>query len=170
MKMKFSEIKSKRGEQSKFSICIDFKTFYFDGEKIECPKGLTLEGKTTYDYKQDVVTLKGKLKGDLQLICSRCLDTFIYPIDVDIEERFTSSEDLQDEELILVNGDIIDITEIVERAIISTLPIKRLCKDNCKGLCQSCGVNLNKVTCSCDNEDIDLRLAGLKALFDNKEV
>ena len=73
-------------------------------------------------------------------------------------------------QIALMNSDVIDITEIVEKAIISTLPIKRLCKEDCKGLCQSCGANLNKEECSCNNEDIDLRLADLKALLNNKEV
>ena len=95
----------------------------------------------------------------------------VNPIDIDIEERFTNnSEHCKDENVVFVKGDALDITEIVENSIISTLPIKRLCSKNCKGLCQSCGANLNKEACNCNNEDVDLRLAGLKALLDNKEV
>ena len=168
MKIKFSELKSPKGQSKKVSYDVDLKDFYFDGEKIKAPEKIALSGEAT--YKDEIIILNANLKGNLELICSRCLDTFIYPIDIDIEERFTSNETLEDEEVILVNSDVIDITEIVEKAIISTLPIKRLCKEDCKGLCQSCGANLNKEECSCNNEDIDLRLADLKALLNNKEV
>ena len=168
MKIKFSELKSPKGQSKKVSYDVDLKDFYFDGEKIKSSEKIVLSGEAT--YKDEIIILNANLKGNLELICSRCLDTFIYPIDIDIEERFTGNETLEDEEVILVNGDIIDITEIVEKAIISTLPIKRLCKEDCKGLCQSCGANLNKEECSCNNEDIDLRLADLKALLNNKEV
>ena len=168
MKIKFSELKSPKGQSKKVSYDVDLKDFYFDGEKIKSSEKIVLSGEAT--YKDEIIILNANLKGILELICSRCLDTFIYPIDIDIEERFTSNETLEDEEVILVNSDVIDITEIVEKAIISTLPIKRLCKEDCKGLCQSCGANLNKEECSCNNEDIDLRLADLKALLNNKEV
>ena len=53
----------------------------------------------------------------------------------------------------------------MENNILLTLPIKRLCKEDCKGLCQQCGNNLNLSTCQCDNDDIDPRLAKLKDLF-----
>eukprot|EP00831_Metopus_contortus_P041556 TRINITY_DN3261_c0_g1_i9.p1 TRINITY_DN3261_c0_g1~~TRINITY_DN3261_c0_g1_i9.p1 ORF type:complete len:146 (+),score=20.94 TRINITY_DN3261_c0_g1_i9:58-495(+) len=95
--------------------------------------------------------------------------TFIYPIDIDIEERFTNDSTLSDE-AIVVSDDVLDISEIVEKSIISTLPIKRVCKTDCKGLCQKCGCNLNYETCNCDKEDVDVRLQALKGFFDNKEV
>ena len=49
----------------------------------------------------------------------------IYPIDIDIEERFTNNPDLEDEGIMFVDGDTINITEVIENCIISTLPIKK---------------------------------------------
>ena len=126
--------------------------------------------------KDEILELKAHIKTNLELTCSRCLDTFIYPIDVDIEERFTKSKELQDdEELIFVEDDTLDIIQIVENCIISTLPIKRLCKEDCKGLCSQCGTNKNVKECQCDNfdvencscldYDVDVRLAKLRELF-----
>ena len=51
----------------------------------------------------------------------------------------------------------LDITEIVENVIISTLPIKRLCTDNCRGLCYQCGKNLNEGSCNCNTNDVDVK-------------
>lgn len=168
MKIKFSELKSPKGQSKEVSYNVDLDNFYFDGDKIKSPEGITMSGKAT--YKDEIIILKAKLKGNLELVCSRCLDTFIYPIDIDIEERFTNNDGNKSEDVIYVNGDDIDVTEIVENAIISSLPIKRLCKEDCKGLCQTCGANLNNETCKCENVDVDVRLAGLKAFFNDKEV
>ncbi|MDU7440249.1 MAG: YceD family protein, partial [Clostridium sp.] len=88
----------------------------------------------------------------------------------DIEERFTTNSESEDEEAVVVIDDVLDITELVETSIISTLPIKRVCKDDCKGLCQKCGCNLNVKACDCNKEDVDIRFEVLRGLFDNKEV
>ena len=164
MKIKFSELKSPKGQSKKVSYDVDLKDFYFDGEKIKSSEKIVLSGEAT--YKDEIIILNANLKGNLELICSRCLDTFIYPIDIDIEERFTKSKELQDdEELIFVEDDTLDIIQIVENCIISTLPIKRLCKEDCKGLCSQCGTNKNVKECQCDDFDVDIRLAKLRELF-----
>ena len=169
MKIQFSDLISKRERKKDISYKVKAEPFYFDGDYIKPINEVDVCGEVTSD--DDIVVIKAHIKVDLELKCSRCLGTFIYPIDIDIEERFTNdSEHCEDEDVVFVKGDVLDITEVVENSIISTLPIKRLCSKNCKGLCQSCGANLNKEACSCNNEDIDLRLAGLKALLDNKEV
>ena len=168
MVINFSDLLSKKNRKKEISLSFELEPFEFEGEEIRAIENVNVEGLGISE--KDVILIEASVKTKLKLNCSRCLDTFIYPIDIDIEERFTSNETLEDEEVVLVNSDTIDITEIVEKAIISTLPIKRLCKEDCKGLCQSCGANLNKEECSCNNEDIDLRLADLKALLNNKEV
>jgi uncharacterized protein len=50
-----------------------------------------------------------------------------------------------------------------------SLPIKRLCDEQCKGLCQVCGADLNEGECGCVVEEIDPRLATLRDLLDRKE-
>ena len=163
MKIKFSELKSPKGQSKKVSYDVDLKDFYFDGEKIKSSEKIVLSGEAT--YKDEIIILNANLKGNLELICSRCLDTFIYPIDIDIEERFTNNKELEDQEIMFVDGDTLDITEIIENSIISTLPIKRLCKEDCKGLCSQCGENKNVENCSCLDYDVDVRLAKLRELF-----
>ena len=68
----------------------------------------------------------------------------------------------------LSEGDTVDLTDLLIKDIISSLPIQALCSEDCKGLCQKCGVNLNRETCDCDKEQVDIRFAALKDLF--KEV
>lgn len=168
MKIVFSDIKTRKERTKNISLEYADDYFYFDGEKITFADKVKVQGIVYLD--NDIIILEVNIKTELDLQCSRCLDTFIYPIDIDIEERFTNNDRNKSEDVIYVKGDDIDVTEIVENAIISSLPIKRLCKEDCKGLCQACGANLNNETCECENIDVDVRLAGLKAFFNDKEV
>ncbi|MGL5149990.1 MAG: YceD family protein [Clostridium sp.] len=168
MIIQFSEIISRRERKKEISFNYNMEPFNYDGDVIRPKSQVEVKGELISN--EEVVVLELNIKTKLELACSRCLGTFIYPIDVDIEERFTNNVELQNDEILFVNGDGINITEVVESSIISTLPIKRLCNDDCKGLCQSCGKNLNTHKCTCINDDIDVRLAGLKELLQNKEV
>lgn len=168
MKVQISDIISGKDRSKSVDYTIDISNFEFEGDLIKSVKPCAVKGIITSDV--DMLVIKANIKTDLEMICSRCLDTFIYPIDIDIEERFTNNTSCEDENAVVVMDDVLDITEIVERSIISTLPIKRVCKDDCKGLCQECGCNLNYNECSCTKDDVDIRFDVLKGLFDNKEV
>jgi uncharacterized protein len=168
MKVQISDIISGKDRNKKIDYKFQIPQFDFEGDKIKSAGSCEVVGMISSD--SDILILNAEIKVDLEMICSRCLDTFIYPIDIDIEERFTTNSKLLDDEAIVVIDDVLDITEIVETSIISTLPIKRVCKEDCKGLCQECGCNLNSNTCSCNKEDVDIRFESLRGLFDNKEV
>lgn len=168
MKIQLADIKNGNERRKEINYHFKMDPFYFEGDKINLASEVVVNGTAIID--DDLIIMQVNIKVSLELNCSRCLETFIYPIDIDIEERFTNNSRIGNDEVMFVEGDVIDITEIAQNAIISTLPIKRLCSENCKGLCHVCGINLNKGTCTCSNEDVDLRLIDLKALLDNKEV
>lgn len=169
MIIQFSDLISSKKRKKEINVTYELAPLSFDGDQIEAIEAINLVGDLI--SIGDVLTLKASIKTKLKLNCSRCLEAFIYPIDIDIEERFTNNKELQEnEEIIFVDSDTLDITKIVENVIISTLPIKRLCTDGCKGLCYQCGKNLNEGSCQCETNDVDLRLAKLQELFGNKEV
>lgn len=98
-------------------------------------------------------------------------ENFTYGLCIDLCEKLTTNPDDKDDEVIFIDSDTIDITEIIENNIILALPVKRLCKEDCKGLCLRCGSNLNFTTCNCDKDNTDPRLSKLKDLFSKiKEV
>ena len=167
MKVQISDIISGKDRSKNLNYTFEMPQFDFEGD-IKPIDSCEVIGVISSD--SDMLILSAKIKANLEMICPRCLDTFIYPIDIDIEERFTTNRNSTDDEAIVVMDDVLDITEIVETSIISTLPIKRICKDDCKGLCQECGSNLNLNTCSCNKENVDIRFEALRGLFDNKEV
>jgi uncharacterized protein len=140
------------------------ESFYDDGEKIEFLKSITFDGELY--LSGDIIDLEGKVLTEISLPCSRCLVSFNHKVDLQIHERFSTNSDNKDEdEIIFIDSDTIDVTDIIKNNILLSLPIKKLCKDDCKGLCQHCGTNLNVANCNCINVDIDPRLAKLKKLF-----
>ena len=163
MKIQISDIVSGKDRSKKIDEVFNFESFQFEGDNIKPVTPCKVNGVMTSD--RDILVVNANIKTDLEMVCSRCLDTFIYPIDIDIEERFTNNKELDSEEIMFVDGDTLDITEIIENSIISTLPIKRLCKEDCKGLCSQCGANKNVENCSCLDYDVDIRLAKLRELF-----
>ncbi|WP_054956442.1 YceD family protein [Paenibacillus dakarensis] len=116
------------------------------------------------------VDVHGRLKGQLEMTCSRCLKPVTEQLDIPFHEVFQPVEDpdnVQDEseDITYVKGESVDLAEYVEEAFILYLPFAPVCSEDCKGLCPSCGKDLNEGSCNCDTEVIDPRLAGLKDFF-----
>lgn len=164
MKLDVSDLLKKERAIKELHLAIQKESFYDGSEDINLLQPIKLDG--TLSKVGDILTLNGTIDTILELTCSRCLKVFTYPINIEVEEKFTNNDGAnKDDEIIFIDSDTIDITEVIENNIILTLPIKRLCSENCKGLCQQCGTNLNDSECRCENDDIDPRLAKLKDMF-----
>ncbi|MPQ44164.1 YceD family protein [Clostridium tarantellae] len=163
MKLKFSELCSKRERKKALDLCLDLKKIQFEHDEFGVLEPLKFNGEIKTNY--DVIIISGKITGKIEMACSRCLKHFSYDICNDINEKFTNNSNQEEDSIILVEGDELDITEIIVNNVISTLPIKKLCDENCKGLCHECGTDLNVHICNCNTQDVDIRLAKLKDLF-----
>ena len=134
-----------------------------DSEDIKISSPIKLLG--TLSNLNAVISLDGNLTCEVNLLCSRCLEDFKYLIDIEIHEKFTSNQEVEDDDINFFEGDSIDLTNIIENNIVMALPVKKLCREECKGLCHKCGANLNHSECKCGNDNVDPRMAKLKELF-----
>jgi uncharacterized protein len=75
------------------------------------------------------------------------------------------SEDMEEQSFL--DGNIIDIDEMLYPEIFINLPTKVLCRDDCKGICRVCGKNLNQGECGCDTFVADPRMAAISDIFKN---
>jgi len=92
--------------------------------------------------------LQVKGMADVETDCVRCLKDFFLTVDFDFEELYQfPSRTREETDLILSNDGYIDLRSLYREYLILALPIKRLCKPDCKGLCVICGTNLNDATC-----------------------
>lgn len=124
------------------------------------------------------ILVKGRIEADVELTCSRCLKTYTEHLSTDVSEIFRKPEEferagmeaLSDEKVLSILNDEIDLTFMVEQAGLLALPIKPLCDKTCKGLCPTCGEDLNIRPHEHEPEK-DERLAPLKKLLEkNKET
>ncbi|MGI6354978.1 MAG: DUF177 domain-containing protein [Lentisphaerae bacterium] len=88
------------------------------------------------------VVVTGKLSGVIEVMCDRCTDNA--PCKVEVDDVFHRYEN--------VIGDIIDLTDDIREDILLVFPQSFLCSDACRGLCPSCGSNLNRERCTCTNK------------------
>jgi uncharacterized protein len=108
----------------------------------------------------DVISVKGPVTCTLGLMCGKCLEQFGLPVEafVDIElapRTLMPSEsevELKGEDLdtYYYEGDEVDLDPFVYEEIMLNVPIKPVCRDDCKGLCETCGGNRNIEDCHCD--------------------
>ena len=160
-----SDLIRKKKVKKEVSYSFELKSFDHFGDLIEFADSVKVDGIISID--SDIIYLDGVLDVKLKFICSRCLKDFIYPLQIAIHEVFSTNLEIvkNDDEIIFINNDNLDISEIAEANILMSLPIKKLCKDDCMGLCQHCGTDLNFSTCNCKNVLTDERLSKLKDLF-----
>lgn len=163
MKIDVSDLLKKRAGKKEIHLVINELELFVSNKEIQCKKPVELDGVIT--LTGNILNLDCLVNTELTLQCSRCMEKFSYPLKFEIHEKFSNDPGDEDEIIIFLDSDNIDITEVIENNIIITLPFKLLCSEDCKGLCQHCGINLNVGKCNCDDKDIDPRLAKLKDLF-----
>ena len=120
------------------------------------------------------VVIRGNVTGLIEIECDRCLEPVEQPLDIEFDLEFEPIQrldgranlELHASELKVdaLDGSEIDIAEIAREQILLDLPQQFFCSEDCKGLCEKCGMNLNVKDCDCENEEIDPRWAALKNL------
>jgi uncharacterized protein len=119
------------------------------------------------------VFIKGEFSAIIDSNCSRCLEDISVPIGGNfaytlIPAKAETREDLEltaeELEISHYQGDLIDLTSIICEQIILQIPIKTLCREECKGLCSGCSINLNTSSCNCHLAVVDNRMAVLKKI------
>jgi uncharacterized protein len=122
------------------------------------------EGELSYSVevnrKSSTLLLNGSAEGKMILTCDRCLEPFkeakqvqfsliLHPATEQVDlapEMVLSSEDLDTD---YYDDDWLNLQEILEEQLLLELPVQKLCKESCQGICSGCGHNLNREACGC---------------------
>lgn len=133
------------GESQNFSV--DLKNEKIDEEiLIE-----SVCGEVKVTKLEEMLFCDFNLKIDLKLTCDRCLSEFIFDKDIKFKEEFYLSPQMGEEVYLVSKDDRIEVGESIREEILSTIPVKKLCKIDCRGICSSCGEDLNVKKCKCNN-------------------
>ncbi|MDA8429848.1 MAG: DUF177 domain-containing protein [Geobacteraceae bacterium] len=128
----------------------------------------------TIEREFDHLKAVGRLQVPISLTCGRCLVTYASAIDSTFRiifrketARHSEVEDeteLCDDDLIAstYSGDELDLAHEIEEQVAMEVPLKPLCEEGCKGLCPTCGADLNMGSCTCSQEPVNLKFSALK--------
>jgi uncharacterized protein len=158
---------------------LNVRHLYPDGEPELRDEDLRLLGRTSLNLHAardgDKVELAGELRADVELICDRCLARFSLPIEQSFDLLYVPApssgrpqeeKELDDNDLSVsvYQAEAIDLDDLVREQIELTLPMVRLCRESCAGLCPDCRADLNEGPCACGHEQTDSRWDALKSL------
>ncbi len=150
----------------------------FDINQSDCflSNDVIIQGVLRF-FERDVL-LSGRVKTGLTLACSRCLENFKFKVDSQVEAHYVPEDSVEsgkaehevheeDIDLEVYRDNRVSIQQAIHDQIILSVPVVALCREECKGLCATCGVNKNRDSCHCEDEQkIDPRLAILKSIKD----
>ena len=116
------------------------------------------------------VLVTGEIQATVPVVCSRCLEPFPTRVKADVDLRFaprpTGADSVElgtdDLDVDFYANDQLDLSRVIETETTLALPMKPLCREDCRGLCTVCGGNRNLVACACPERPADPRLAVLR--------
>jgi len=105
------------------------------------------------------ILAEGRLHTEVEVACSRCLNSFSCPLNLAIEEEYFPTTDVvsgawlplpEEPGCFIINEQhILDLTEALRQYALLAIPMKPLCREDCAGLCPICGHDLNQGPCGC---------------------
>lgn len=139
----------------------------WEGGGVRLVTSLTVQG-TAEGSSTRGVWLRGTLTTRIEAQCRRCLES----LELDVEDELAVFLDPEasavDEDVSLYaiepEADALDLRPILRERVIFAVPDYPLCREDCRGLCPSCGANLNETDCDCQVAEPDTRWGSLLRL------
>ena len=116
--------------------------------------------------------MKVTLTLDYESVCARCLCALSGSFTLDLEKTVAPRDILEDlpeeklDEYVIIDDGFLDMDEQLTEQLVMEFPSRFLCDEDCAGLCQRCGKNLNEGKCNCPEHEMDPRLAPLQKILD----
>ncbi len=152
------------GEEKQVNYKLDIADIDIDGV---FPFRTPIDVTATAKNRASLVSLTIRACFSYSRSCDRCSTDFTREMDMLFEHKLAQTlVDDGNDDYIETPDFKLELDDIVISDILLSLPQKNLCKDDCKGLCQICGKNLNEGDCSCEKREIDPRLEMLKQFMD----
>jgi uncharacterized protein len=129
-----------------------------------------LEVHATAELIEGHIHISGELHTRLEMVCARCLEPVFEEVSRDFDLLYrpmqtTAHEEvrlkLDDTEIAFFQGDGLFFADVLAEQVHLAIPMKVICRSDCRGLCPHCGTNLNTDECRCRTQVLDPRLAPL---------
>jgi len=151
---------------------IDAENIDLETDLARVEKYLNVRGE--FSLRDQIPVIEARIAGAVVIDCSRCLEPVKLGLDFGFKAAFIAPGDYTEEREIelgildldfsFLAGDELDVSEVVREQVLLSLPTQIFCTPGCKGLCEVCGGNLNRVACGCSVDQIDPRWSALKGI------
>jgi uncharacterized protein len=145
----------------------------FFAEGLRQDSALVVTGKAEYSHALGEIRLEGHLRVVIQADCDRCLEACRFPLDLEFRLSYLPAESnvgpeeagLKDDEAMVAfyEGEGLELNEVFREQVLLGMPMQKLCRPECKGLCPTCGENWNQRECRCQPVAADDRWAALQS-------
>lgn len=175
MQINLTSVLQQQGKTEEYEGILGFEIFETEmgNFPIESKTPITV---TVAHTGRQVVELAAACKVSLAVPCARCLKPVMMSFDLcaerEIDMKMTEQERMETlDESGYIEGKILDVDKLMYNEILISWPMRALCNEDCKGICSSCGTNLNLTSCDCDTVALDPRMAAISDIFSKfKEV
>ena len=169
-----SDIVSCENRESIKEISIGLKSFISRLGEFPIIKAEPVELKLANRENRSIL-IQGDVSLTVLIPCSRCLKEvstdicFSVDKEMKLENGIVSGGELEDTGCLA--GFSLDVDKLIHEEILVNWPMKILCREDCKGICKTCGQDLNEGDCSCRKTEPDPRMAAIQDIFNKfKEV
>lgn len=138
----------------------------YGGESFPFPDGVVVEAE--YRFDGEGVTVTGNFAASIPAECARCLKDLMHPISLRFAEYYSRKPE---EGMYAFEGEEIDLDQMLGDNMVLNLPMRFLCRQDCKGLCPVCGKDVNEGACGCKPVVEESNpFYGLSKLYSDEEV
>ena len=153
MKLDITKGIQKKGFDVPFDLTDAWGEDHWNGDTIAYVRPVSFSG--TYMLADETVIVRGIARAVIESPCARCLTPTETEVEAELDEAFirdTGEEREVDDDQYMYSGHVLELDEAVRTALLLELPSRVLCKEDCLGLCDQCGANLNINACSCQKD------------------
>lgn len=149
------------------SESFDMPSVDFLGEEFSFKKPCSVKGNILNNSK--ALELNLTVSGEATVHCARCGKLLTADVNFPVSETLIreGGEISDAEDAVLYSGKEIELDDIIVSNFLMNVPVKYLCREDCKGLCPVCGTDLNEGSCDCDKDVIDPRWEKLAEIMKN---
>jgi uncharacterized protein len=169
----FLDIRELGQKPIRFEQSLPVGAILFDSE-FEQQSPLNASGTAELHVSTEEIRVQGKLQVSLRMECDRCTEPFIKNIEENFDLIYVPAPETSpgaeiaigpdDSHVGFYAGPGLELDDILQEQVLLALPLQRVCREECQGICPICGQNRNETECHCQTKITDDRWSGLRNL------
>ena len=169
----FLDIRELEQKPIRFEQSLPIGVILFDSE-FEQQSPLNASGTAELHVSTEEIRVQGKLQVSLRMECDRCTEPFVKSIEEEFDLIYVPAPETSpgaeiaigpdDSQVGFYDGPGLELNDILQEQVLLALPLQRVCREDCQGICPICGQNRNETECDCRTQIRDERWSALRNL------